>query len=518
MASNQSSSSSSSPHNILHDSNSNNNSTPSPLILYAFAFITVSLSSGLVYGYPHLRTNLIANGSILSESQLGIVYTVGSWTVQGGGFFAGLARDSFGTKWVAFLSLLCAALGCIGLAFANENHVASLSISFFLVGLGSGGQLCLQPVASLFDERWQGTVLASLSGAFQISGLMFLVLQKITLDRRFSYAFLALSLCSLALLCVYLLPRNQFVSMSYDHCDENEEDSNDQQKLNTSSYDNIYDGNNECSTHQDDTVAIVKSSVHQNCKNEDADMNETKSLQQQKDETMQNNDTSNRKQQKKKDSNTSAMPLMKSKEYTTLIIWFSILLIPMQYYIGTIAVQLERKGDEDGRYLNIFSICYACAAIMAPVMGKIADLVGLGITQLLATILVASSFFILNHDMVMLDDANHKVNDGGGSNIDNNAVTVWTVQVIGLVCYGIGRMGVFGMYFTNIGKRFGYRHYGTLSGFGLFSSAILSLLQYPLIYLTDLQHENNINLISGVVILVVCVPYCLWLARREMYM
>ena len=80
-------------------------------------------------------------------------------------------------------------------------------------------------------------------------------------------------------------------------------------------------------------------------------------------------------------------------------------------YIGTIAFQLERKGDEDGRCLNIFSICYACPAIMAPIIGKMADLVGLGITQLLATIFVASSLFILNHN--------------------NITATAWTVQVIG---------------------------------------------------------------------------------------
>ena len=500
MASNQSSSSSS-PSN-----NSSNNSTTrrSPLVLYAFAFITVSLSSGLVYGYPHLRTNLLENGSTLSESQLGIVYTVGSWTVHGGRFFSGLARDSFGTRWVAFLSLLCAALGCIGLAFSNENHVASLSISLFLVGLGSGGQLCLQPVASLFDTRWQGTVLASLSGAFQISGLMFLVLQKITLDRRFSYAFFALILCALAILCVYLLPRNQFLS-SHDHCDENEEGNQDEQKLklNTSSNDDDDDNNNESSAHQlNDTVAIGKTSVYKNDKIRDAEMNETKSLQQKENETIQNNvnnnsnNNNNRQDQKKKDPKSSAMSLMKSKEYTNLIIWFSILLIPMQYYIGTIAFQLEQKGDEDGRYLDMFSICYACAAIMAPIMGKMADLVGLGITQSLATILVASSLFILNHD--------------------NIAATAWTVQVIGFFFYCVGRMTVFGMFFTNIGKRFGYTHYGTLVGFGLLSTAIVSLLQYPLIYLADSQHEYIVNLISGIVILVACIPYCLWLARREM--
>ncbi len=133
----------------------NDNASYNPCILYVFSFITVSLSSGMVYGYPHLRANLIYNGSTLSDSQLGIVFTVGSWAALASDFAFGILRDKYGTKYITFLSLLCAAAGCTGLAFSSEISVVSLSISFFFVGLGSGGQLCLQPVASLFPKRWQ---------------------------------------------------------------------------------------------------------------------------------------------------------------------------------------------------------------------------------------------------------------------------------------------------------------------------------------------------------------------------
>ncbi len=128
----------------------------SPCLLYLFAFTAISLSSGLVYGFPHLRNNLLYySGSVLSESQLGIVYTVGSWSNLAARLGFGIARDIYGTKYIAFLSLFCAALGCIGIAFSDANNIASLSISFFFVGLGSGGQLCLQPVASMFRKQWQ---------------------------------------------------------------------------------------------------------------------------------------------------------------------------------------------------------------------------------------------------------------------------------------------------------------------------------------------------------------------------
>ena len=186
------------------------------LLLYFFSFLTVSLSSGLIYGYPHFRTNLLLNNSTLTESQLGIIFTVGGWTVQGGWFFSGLSRDTFGTRNVAFTCLLFSTLGCTGLAFSSENDLIWLSASFFFVGLGSGGMLCFQPVASLFSDKWQGTVLASLSGAFQISGLVFLVLRKLTLDRSKSFAFFSLILLLLALISLCILPKGEFVTAKDD--------------------------------------------------------------------------------------------------------------------------------------------------------------------------------------------------------------------------------------------------------------------------------------------------------------
>lgn len=125
-------------------------------------------------------------------------------------------------------------------------------------------------------------------------------------------------------------------------------------------------------------------------------------------------------------------------------------------------------------------------------MGKIADLTGVGVTQLIATLLIVSSLCILS-----------------------SSEEWWSLQVVGMVCYGIGRMTVFGMYFTNIGKRFGYTHYGTLVGLGLLISALASLLQYPLIYFAVEGNESIVNLISAFVIIFVGAPYCIWLALRE---
>ena len=79
------------------------------------------------------------------------------------------------------------------------------------VGLGSGSQLCVQPVAGLFHKKNQGTILASLSGAFQISGLIFLILTAISGNRRRSFGGYSGCLVLLTLITFILLPKKQFI-------------------------------------------------------------------------------------------------------------------------------------------------------------------------------------------------------------------------------------------------------------------------------------------------------------------
>ena len=114
-------------------------------------------------------------------------------------------------------------------------------------------------------------------------------------------------------------------------------------------------------------------------------------------------------------------------------------------------------------------------------------------SQAMATILCSISLYILS--------------------IDNNNISL-NVQVVGMRLYGIGRMMLFGMFFTNIGKRFGYNNYGSLAGLGLLISTIVSLLKYPMIVIassTKKGNESLVNLISATTMAVTGLPYCLWL-------
>lgn len=424
-------------------------------LVLTFTITTAALSAGLVYGWPALRRTLVVNEqSSLTEAQFGMIFTAGSWSNLSAQFFAGLARDHIsgcGTRTTACVCLLAALAGTLGIAFCGESNFFVLLLSMFGIGISSGAFLVMLPVAGLFSLERQGTILSSFSGGFQISGLVFLLLAAISSDRRASFGGFSVVLGFLILGSFYMLPKDQFVKWEWEADKEKE---SEKEYLSVSVSENDIEGD----------VAVTVPS-----KTRDDDVSDYKAP-----------------------MDTAILDQIRSWEYSFLLLWFSVQLIPLQYYVATIGLQLERKGDDDGTYTNIFSILFASSAIAAPLIGKITDMAGLGISQALASGLNSLSMVILGLESVPLP-----------------------AHIVGLVCYDLGRMMTFGTFFTNIGKRFGYTNYGTLAGLGSIVSAILSLIQYPLTSLAIKGHANSVNFVCGVIMTGVGLPYCYWLWRRE---
>jgi LAT3 family solute carrier family 43 protein 3 len=433
--------------------------------LYMFAFLTTSLCSGLCFGWPSLRRQLLTEeGSTLDENTLGIIFTVGSWTTQSCRFFYGIANDRWlGTRLTTCISVLLVAMGTMGLAFADANNGLSLAISLFFVGLGSGTQLTLQPVAGLFRSNVQGTLLTAFSGAFQISGLVFVALTAITSNRKVSFASFSALLLVLGVLAAFLLPKHQFEQ---------------KEKTIESAEDNVEEREGAL---EDALPSIGDKEVQKESSGSEISVSGADAESSPLEVTKTTVD----------EEKPGVVDLLKSGEYIWLVLWFSVLLIPLQYYVGTIGYQLEQRGDDDGTYTRIFSIMYASAAAVSPILGKFTDTAGLGAAQGVATILCAISFFML-----------------ASYDISLNAHTA------GMALYGLGRMMVFGAFFTNIGKRFGYTYFGTLSGLGLLISGLASLIQYPLISISTDGRDSEVNIACAIVVLCL-LPYCAWLGWVE---
>ena len=238
----------------------------------------------------------------------------------------------------------------------------------FLVGLGSGNQLCLQPVANLFDDNMQGTVILSLSGAFQISGLLFLMLTAITKDRRKSFGALSFCLFLCTIASAQILPTHQFKRKEEEVVDCDSKDMPNLKKeleLTTAS---------NAAKHEDDIEILRNTNIHGKkaaSLTYDPDV-EVRNSRNAEDGSVNVHMDSN---VVPSDEKTLAS-LLCSLEYLLLVSWFSLLILPCQYYVATIGFQLERKGDDSGTYTALFSILYAGAAVVAPISGKTADVFG----------------------------------------------------------------------------------------------------------------------------------------------
>ena len=412
--------------------------------LFALAFAASALVAGTVYGWPPLRRLLLAEDARASEKALGAVFTAGSWSVQGGRFLAGLSRDHFGTKFTCCACLACVTAGAVVIAMANASDDAALAGGMFAVGLGSGVQLCVQPVAVLFPEH-ASTIMSALSGAFQISGLVFLALTAGG-DRKIGFLTFAGCAAGLFAACAYALPRGTSF-------------------LDAAASDAVVV---RAATNEDDDA---REAVWPNRRPSVLAAPTRK-------EGLMNGET--RREQ------------MLSTEFVGLVAWFTIVVCPAQFFISTIGYQMEQKGDVSGVYSSIFSATYGAVAIFAAVGGRVADAVGCGACQGFATACIAFSFAILA--------------------LPSSAGLA--VQGFGMTVYSLGRLFIFAMYFSNIGRRFGFANYGTLAGVGLLISAIWSLFQYPLLAWTVDSGATGANVLC-LCMLCATMPYTVWLAKRE---
>lgn len=403
--------------------------------IYLLAYIITALTSGLVYAWPVLILHLRKMGSILSNERLTQIYTLGAFSTQGNQLLFGIARDRYGTKISTVISLVCVVGGLVGISFSDPNGVAQLGVCIFFIGLGSGGQLCLQPVAALF-VGWTSTVLLSLSGAFNLSGLVFIILDRIFDDSKIAFLWFAGVIMLLVIVASLVLPVGSSFVLPDDAIEEE----------------------------------VIEENLDEDNNNAEIEVTVTS-------ENLPESDVLPNGEEIR-----TAYNQIKNVEYIALVGWFSVCVTPLQYYLT--AIQSE-----------VFSIIYAFGAVICPLLG-FTDFFGLGFSQCIGSTLCAVSFFLLN--------SNDK-----------------SVQIASFIFYTVGRIVVYGMFFSYVGKRFGFTNFGTLSGIGLLISSIVSLC-LPAINKVASEQDKKVseqdkkvvNYTLGI-ILIGMLPYCAWVNKLE---
>jgi len=180
--------------------------------------------------------------------------------------------------------------------------------------------------------------------------------------------------------------------------------------------------------------------------------------------------------------------IMRSMDYVLLIIWFSVQVLPSQYYIGIVGYQLEHRGH-DGLW-DIFPYVMALSALTAPVIGIIADNYGIAQMHVCATTFPSISLLILS-----------------------SSSKSW--HMFGFFIFAMGRIMVFSSFYIHIGKLYQYTHYGTLVGTGFIISSIVSLFQYPLLSKASSGRENLVNYTLAFALIFQGLPYCFWVHEQN---
>lgn len=158
-------------------------------LLFVAASASVALLSGVVYGWPSLRRLLVRNAVLAEgcetgpdgaplpcdaqELRFGLIYTLGSYANQFARLPIGIALDRTGPRRTVFCTAVAFAAGA--LLFAFSSSLGALSVGYTLIGAGGAGvQLALQSTASLFPKR-RSLMMASLSCAFQVGSILYLL-------------------------------------------------------------------------------------------------------------------------------------------------------------------------------------------------------------------------------------------------------------------------------------------------------------------------------------------------------
>ena len=184
--------------------------------------------------------------------------------------------------------------------------------------------------------------------------------------------------------------------------------------------------------------------------------------------------------------------------FLQLLFFFSISTLWANFFVGTISSQLgpavtNLSTTEYSYLINAFNVLLPAAVVGIPVIGWLLDTRGF-VVSIFLTIALGLLF------AVGLLVANPKRHPG--------------LLIAAFCCYALFRTFLFSVTFAYVGQKFGFRHFGALSGVLFFVAAAIGYLQYPI---NSWGAYMDINVIQLVCLLcTLSFPCHEWLlSRRE---
>ncbi|RLN31674.1 hypothetical protein BBJ28_00023315 [Nothophytophthora sp. Chile5] len=154
-----------------------------------------------------------------------------------------------------------------------------------------------------------------------------------------------------------------------------------------------------------------------------------------------------------------------SKSFLLIAFYFSILSLWCNFFLGSVTAMLRSKGlssEEVASLLGKLAFVLPSSVVFIPVVGYLLETCGYTYSSLLCTV-VALVFTVLL----------------------SSASTTWIVA--GFVTYAFFRTIMFPLLFAYIGHRFGFQHFGAISGIAFCIAGFVGLLQTPIAAIEDFQ-------------------------------
>uniref|UniRef100_A0A1D1ZZN3 Uncharacterized protein n=1 Tax=Auxenochlorella protothecoides TaxID=3075 RepID=A0A1D1ZZN3_AUXPR len=154
----------------------------------------------------------------------------------------------------------------------------------------------------------------------------------------------------------------------------------------------------------------------------------------------------------------SFLEQFKSSESFGMGLFYTLNVFTMQFYLGTMRLQLSNKGSNAETYSNFGNVVVAFAFLLIPVIGWLLDKKGYGST--LGSILGLSVLTLVLQALPSLP-----------------------LQVVTILIWMTARFFMYASYFAIFGALFGFRNFGRLVAVDNIFNGLFGLLQYPLTYL-----------------------------------
>ncbi|KDD76078.1 hypothetical protein H632_c366p1 [Helicosporidium sp. ATCC 50920] len=160
-----------------------------------------------------------------------------------------------------------------------------------------------------------------------------------------------------------------------------------------------------------------------------------------------------------------------SPGFAGMCIYYTLNVFALQFYLGSMRLQLANKGPSSNAYSNFGNVIVAFAFVTIPIIGWMLDKKGYGYT--LAAI-----------------------NTMGILTLVLQAVPNLPIQALTIVIWMVCRFFIYASYFAIFGSMFGPRHFGKLVGVDNLANGVFCLLQYPFTYWGLHQLNGNFMVLN----------------------